>query len=67
MTSRGARKLRLSLIAAGIGLISFAIISGLTTATGGPDWVGISTVSAGSVLLATGLFKAFRSGSTHTV
>ena len=66
MKPRGERNVGLSLIAAGIGVIAFAIIAGLTTPNGGPDWVGIITVSAGSVVLATGLFTAFRSGSTHT-
>jgi hypothetical protein len=67
MTTRGERKLGLSLIGAGIGIIAFAIISGLTTAGGRPDWIGIITGCAGSVVLVTGLFKAFGSGATHTV
>jgi hypothetical protein len=65
MTTKTERNVGLSLIVAGIGAIAFAIISGLTTADGGPDWVGIVTGGAGLVVLVTGLFTAFRSGSTR--
>jgi len=46
-------------VAAGIGAMVFALLSGLTTTDGGPDWVGIVTVAAGVVLVATGLFNLF--------
>ena len=67
MTTKGERNLGLSLIVAGIGIVAFAIVSGLTTAGGDPDWVGIITGVAGVVVLGTGLFRAVRSGSTHNI
>ena len=66
MTTRGERNVGVSLIAAGIGVIAFATISGLTTASGGPDWVGIITGGAGLVMVVTGVLTAFRRGSAHT-
>jgi len=62
MTTRGQRNIGLSLVAAGVGAIAFAIVSGLTTADGGPDWVGIITGGAGLVVMITGLFTALRGG-----
>jgi len=65
MTTRGVRNVGMSLVVAGIGIMAFAIISGLTTAGGGPDWVGIITGGAGLVMVVTGLFTAFRGGSAR--
>ena len=47
---------------AGVGIIGVAFGFGLTTASGGPDWVGIITAFAGLVMILTGLFRAFREG-----
>jgi len=52
-----------SLAAAGVGIIGVAVVFGLTTASGDPDWVGIITALAGVVMVLTGLFRAFRGGT----
>ena len=65
MATRGGRKVGLSLAGAGIGVIGVAFVFGLTTATGGLDWVGIITAIAGVVMTFTGLFRAFRGGTPH--
>ena len=51
---------------AGVGIIGVTVVFGLTTASGGPDWVGIVTAIAGLVMVLTGLFRAFRKGTPHT-
>ena len=51
-------------VAVGLGAMAFALVSGLTTADGGLDWVGIITVAAGLMLALTGLFTAFRHGTS---
>jgi hypothetical protein len=56
MTTR-ERSVGVTTIAAGVGAVTFAILSGLTTGDGGPDWVGIVTVGAGLALIVTGLFN----------
>jgi hypothetical protein len=66
MATRGERNVGLSLAGAGVGIIGVAIVFGLTTAGGGPDWVGIITAIAGLVMIFTGLFRAFRKGRPHT-
>jgi hypothetical protein len=66
MATRGDRKVGLSLAGAGVGVIVVAFVFGLTTAAGGPDWVGIITAIAGVVMTFTGLFRAFRGGMPHT-
>jgi len=43
--------------------MAFAVVSGLTTASGGVDWVGVITVAAGLVLVATGLFNILHHGT----
>ncbi|HEV8089833.1 MAG TPA: hypothetical protein VGQ50_14320 [Actinomycetota bacterium] len=53
------RSLGITTIAVGLGAVAFAILSGLTTGDGGPDWVGIVTVGAGLALIVTGLFNLF--------
>jgi len=60
MATRRERNVGLSL--AGVGIIGVAFVFGLTTASGGPDWVGIITAFAGLVMILTGLFRAFREG-----
>jgi hypothetical protein len=66
MTARRERKVGLSLAGAGVGVIGIAIVVvGLTTTSGGPDWVGIITAIAGVVIALTGLFQAFRGGTPH--
>ncbi len=66
MTTRRERKVGLPLAGAGVGVIGIAIVFGLTTASGGPDWVGIITAIAGVVMTFTGLFQAFRGDTPHT-
>ena len=66
MSTRRDRNVGLSLAAAGVGIIAAAVVFGLTSAAGGPDWVGIVTAAAGLIMIATGLLRAFRSGSPHT-
>jgi hypothetical protein len=66
MATRRERNVGLSLAGAGIGIIGVAFVFGLTTAGGGPDWVGIITAIAGLVMISTGLFRAFGKGSPHT-
>jgi len=66
MATRGERNVWLSLAGAGVGIIAVAVVFGLTTAGGGPDWVGIITAIAGLVMVLTGLFRAFRKGTPHT-
>jgi hypothetical protein len=66
MTTGRERKVGLSLAGAGVGLIGIAIVVvGLTTTSGGPDWVGIITAIAGVVITFTGLFQAYRGGTPH--
>ena len=65
MTTRGERNVGLSLAGAGVGIIGVAVVFGLTTASGGPDWVGVLTAVAGLVMVFTGLFRAFRQGRHH--
>jgi hypothetical protein len=43
MTAKAERNVGLTLAAAGVGIIGIAVVFGLTTADGGPDWVGIIT------------------------
>ena len=66
MTTGRERKVGLSLAGAGVGVIGVAIVLGLTTDSGGPDWVGIITAFAGVVMTFTGLFQAFRGDTPHT-
>jgi hypothetical protein len=65
MTTERTRKVGLSLAGAGVGVIGVAIVFGLTTDSGGPDWVGIITAIAGVVIAFTGLFQAFRGDTPH--
>lgn len=68
MTTRRDRKVGLSLAGAGVGVIGVAIVVvGLTTTSGGPDWVGIITAIAGVVITLTGLFQAYRGDTSHAV
>ena len=64
MTTGAERNVGLGSVAAGVGATAFAVLSGLTTTDGGPDWVGIITVAAGVILVATGLFNIFHHGTT---
>lgn len=66
MATRGERNVGLSLTGAGVGIIGVAFVFGLTTGSGGPDWVGIITAITGLVMTFTGLFRAFRKGTPHT-
>jgi len=63
MSTRQERNVGLTSIAAGVGAIAFAVVSGLTTASGGIDWVGVITVTAGVLLVATGMFNVRHHGT----
>jgi hypothetical protein len=63
MSARPERNVGITSIAAGVGAMAFAVVSGLTTASGGVDWVGVITVAAGLVLVATGLFNILHHGT----
>ena len=54
MTTRGERNVGPSLAAAGVGVIGVAVVFGLTTDSGGPDWIGIITLAAGALMAITG-------------
>ena len=43
--------------------MTFAIVSGLTMEAGGTDWIGVITVTAGLILVLTGLFNVFHHGT----
>lgn len=64
MRTGAERNVGLGSVVAGVGAMTFAVLSGLTTVDGGPDWVGLITVAAGVVLVATGLFTLFHHGTT---
>lgn len=66
MATRAERSVGLMSAAAGVGIIGVAVVFGLTTESGGPDWVGIITAAAGVVMAVTGLFRAFRKGRPDT-
>ena len=65
MATSRERNVWLSLAAAGVGIMGVALVFGLTTESGGPDWVGIITAAAGAIMVITGLFRAFRAGRPH--
>ena len=70
MTAKETRTFGLSLVAAGVaGLVFAVLLVGLTTASGAPDWVSILTAVAGAVVLGDGLYILFRGrragGTTH--
>ena len=64
MTTGAERNVGLASVAAGVGAMAFAVLSGLTTTDGDLDWVGIITVAAGLILVATGLFNMFHDSTT---
>ena len=64
MTPKGERTVGLSLAGAGVGIIGVAIVFGLTTESGGIDWVGVITATAGLIMVITGSFRAFRKGAS---
>ena len=63
MTTGAERNVGLGSVAAGLGVMTFAVLSGLTSSDGGLDWVGIITVAAGVVLVIAGLFAVFHHGT----
>ena len=66
MTARGERDTGLTFVAAGVAIIAAALLFGLTTASGGPDWVEMITLIGGAIMVAVGLFTSFRSGTLHS-
>jgi uncharacterized protein YjeT (DUF2065 family) len=63
MSDKAERNVGLASIVAGLGVVLFAVISGLTTTDGGVDWVGVVTIAAGLVLLVTGVFNSLHHGT----
>lgn len=63
-TMANRRTVGLAFSAAGAAAIAIALLFGLTTEGGGPDWVGIITVVAGAVLVVEGLVMALRGGGS---
>lgn len=61
------REMNVRLIATGVVVIVAALVFGVRTPSGGPDWVGIITSVAGLVMIAAGLIAGFRSGASHTL
>jgi hypothetical protein len=65
MATRGERSVRF--IAVGAVAVAAALVFGLRTPSGSPDWVGIITIMAGVGMIVAGLLAGFRSGdTTHT-
>jgi hypothetical protein len=65
MATRGERSVRF--IAVGAVAVAAALVFGLRTPSGGPDWVGIITIMAGVGMIVAGLLAGFRSDdTTHT-
>ena len=65
MAPREEKSVGLTLAAAGAGIMGVSVVFGLTTESGAVDWIGIVTATAGSIMVLTGLFRAFRSGTPH--
>jgi hypothetical protein len=65
MATREEKNLGLTLAAAGAGIMGASVVFGLTTESGAVDWIGIVTATAGLIMVLTGLFRAFRSGTPH--
>ena len=63
MATREEKNLGLTLAAAGTGILGASVVFGLTTESGAVDWIGIVTATAGLIMVLTGLFRAFRSGT----
>jgi hypothetical protein len=65
MAPREEKSVGLTLAAAGAGIMGVSVVFGLTTESGAVDWIGIVTATAGLIMILTGLFRAFRSGTPH--
>jgi len=65
MAPRGEKSVGLTLAAAGAGIMGASVVLGLTTESGAIDWIGMVTATAGLIMVLTGLFGAFRSGTPH--
>jgi hypothetical protein len=65
MTPREEKSVGLTLAAAGAGIMGASVVFGLTTEGGGVDWIGIVMATAGLIMVLTGLFRGFRSGTPH--
>jgi hypothetical protein len=67
MEFRRTRNVGLSLVAAGVAAVVFAVLLvGLTTDTGAIDWVSTLTAVAGAVVAGEGLYVLFHT-KAHTV
>lgn len=51
--------------AAGVIVMTVALLFGLTTAGSGPDWAGIVTGTAGLIMTGAGLFMTDRGATPH--
>lgn len=65
MAQREGKNVGLTLAAAGAGIMGASVVFGLTTESGAVDWIGIVTATAGLIMVMTGLFRGFRSGTPH--
>jgi hypothetical protein len=65
MAPRREKSVGLTLAAAGVGIVGVSVVLGLTTESGGIDWVGIVTATAGLVMVLTGLFRTYGPRSPH--
>lgn len=70
MDTRAERDRGLSMLAVGSAVVVLAVLLfGVTTDSGGPDWISIVTATAGGVWALAGLYLALRnrgsSGRPH--
>ncbi|HET9250198.1 MAG TPA: hypothetical protein VFP13_09725 [Actinomycetota bacterium] len=64
MSARG--EFNVPFIAAGVLAVVAALVFGLRTPEGGPDWIGIVMAAAGLLVVVVGVLPRFRSGAPHT-
>lgn len=67
MAARTERSAGLFFTAAGVIAMTVALLFGLTTASGGPDWVAIVTGTAGLIMTGAGLFTTHRGATPHAI
>jgi hypothetical protein len=63
---RAKGEINVGLIATGVAAVVAALVFGLRTPSGGPDWVGLIMAVAGLVIVAAGMLPRFRSGASHS-
>lgn len=67
MAARAESSAGLFFTAAGVIAMTVALLFGLTTASSGPDWVGIVTGTAGLIMTGAGLFMTHRGATPHAI